>query len=81
MTARPRSLRDTMPHTAAIVDELRQVLGAAVVDRALRDAARGGRAFYAAEIGPAGELLQFGAPADGRRARIEGGQLVRDGYP
>lgn len=81
MAARSPSLRDTMPHTAAIVDEWRQVLGAAVVDRALRDAARGGRAFYAAEIGPAGELLHFGKPGQGRGARIEGGQLVHEGGP
>ena len=69
-------MRETMPETAALVDELRQALGAAVVDRAIRAAAKGGSAFYAAELTADGELLEFGRTADGQRARAGGGTLT-----
>lgn len=65
-----------MPETAALVDELRAALGATIVDAILRATQRGGRAFYAAELGADGTLREWGRAPSGRRAVVQGGQVV-----
>lgn len=69
-------LRDTMPEAAALVDELRAALGAAVVDRAIKAAGKGGSAFYVAELGADGQLREFGRTASGQRAHVAAGAVA-----
>jgi len=68
-----------MPETAALVDELRAALGATIVDAILRATRRGGRSFYAAELGADGVLREWGRAPSGRRAVVQGGQVVLAG--
>lgn len=76
-SARPgESLQDHMPQTAGLVDELRDVLGATIVDAILRATVRGGRGFYAAELGADGVLRDWGRAPSGRQAAVQGGQVV-----
>ena len=65
------AMRLRMPATAAIVDELRAVLGRAAVAALLRDTARGGRRFFAAELVD-GELRCWGRAPSGRVAVVQG---------
>lgn len=69
------ALRQRMPATAALVDELRAALGRAAVDALLRDTARGKRRFYAAELVD-GELREWGRAPSGRVAEVRDGQVV-----
>jgi hypothetical protein len=70
------SMRELMPGTAALVDELRASLGQAIVDRIVRDAMRGKPTMYAAEVGPDGVLREFGHAPSGRRAVMQDGELL-----
>lgn len=67
-------MRQAMPQVAAIVDELRQCLGAERVDALLLRAQRGEPVFYAAELVD-GELREFGRSASGQRVIAMGGVL------
>lgn len=60
------SLRESMPKTAALVDEVRAVFGAAALRKG---------SFYAAEVGQGGELLEYGAPLDGKRRVVVDGRV------
>lgn len=44
-------LRDAMPTTAAIIDDLRSAFGADEINAAIRDGMQGGERFYACEAG------------------------------
>jgi hypothetical protein len=46
-----KPLRQTMPTTAAWVDELREAFGADAINPAIRNGVAGGAAFYATEGG------------------------------
>lgn len=70
------SLRDLMPGTAEIVDDLRRAFGRERADRIVRDAMQGKPTMYAVEVGPDGVLREFGHAPGGRRAVLEGGALV-----
>lgn len=63
------SLRAVMPETAAIVDELRQVLGQAWADRLVLGGKQGKGTFLAVERCPDGQTRSFGSirPLGGRR--------------
>jgi len=68
-----KGLRETMPTTAWLVDQLRLKWGAEQVDALLKRAMRGEGSkalgsFYVAEIDEGGELREFGATVDGRSA-------------
>ena len=67
-------LRQSMPATAAMVDELRATLGPALVDGLLRRAKQGAPVFYAAEVVD-GKLREFGRAPSGQRVILMGGQL------
>lgn len=75
-TERKGSMRQLMPDTAALVDELRQCFGQAHADRIVRDAMQGKPTMYAAEVGPDGVLREFGHAPSGRRAVLQGGELL-----
>lgn len=45
------SLRETMPQTAAFIDECREVFGAEMVNDAIRLSMQGAQTFYAVENG------------------------------
>ena len=68
-------MRQTMPQVAGIVDELRQALGAPLVDRLLLAAKTGRPVFYAAEFGDDGVLREFGKSPSGQRVIAMGGVL------
>lgn len=70
------SLREVMPATAAIVEEMRQAFGPAMVDRIVREAMAGRPTMYAAEMGRDGVLRVFGQAPSGRKAALQGGELV-----
>lgn len=74
-TAGGTAMRQRMPATAALVDELRAALGREAVDTLLRDTARGGRRFYAAELVD-GQLREWGRAPSGRVAAVSDGQVV-----
>jgi hypothetical protein len=66
-------MREAMPQVAGMVDELRQVLGAQLIDGLLLRAKRGAPVFYAAEIGADGVLREFGRAPSGQRVIALGG--------
>lgn len=70
------SMRELMPGTAALVDELRQAFGQAHADRIVRDAMQGKPTMYAAEVGPDGVLREFGRAPSGQRAVMQDGALL-----
>lgn len=74
------SLRDTMPATAALIDELRKRWSVEAVDALIRQAMRGQAdqhgALYFAECGPDGQLHEFGCTRDGRHVVLDGGELA-----
>jgi hypothetical protein len=57
----PKGLRQLMPVTAEIVDELRQWLGREFVDEQIRQGKRGRPTFWARETGPDGVVREFGS--------------------
>ena len=59
------SLRELMPQTAAIVDELRQALGREWADRLVLGGKQGKGSFWAEEIGPDGVRREFGSRRHG----------------
>ena len=65
-----------MPLTAAIVDDLRQALGAGVVDAILRGTRQGRPMFYAAEVGADGQLREWGRAPSGQRGVVVDGVVV-----
>lgn len=74
-------LREQMPVTAWLVDQLRVRWGAEVTDalvrRAMRGMAGGGQGFfYSAEFGPDGVLREFGCSGSGGTFAAEDGRLV-----
>lgn len=73
------SLREVMPQTAAIVDDLRVMLGKEWADRIVLGGKLGRRTFYCAEIGADGVLREFGTSPSGRRGVVVDGrvELVR----
>ena len=71
------SLRDVMPQTAEFIDQVRQAFGRERVDAILLRAKCGLGGFHAAEIGPDGQLREFGSSLDGRRFAVVDGQLQR----
>ncbi len=64
-----------MPETAAFIDGLRKELGQAYVDRLLMAGKQGKPGCYFAEVGPDGQLHEFGTPAT-RRAQVVDGKLT-----
>lgn len=74
--AKGKSLRDTMPQTAELVDWLRQEFGKDKADALMLKGKQGKGGFYAAELGPDGVLREFGSAASGARA-----VLRQDGTP
>lgn len=56
-----KEMRELMPQTAAIVDELRQALGTDWANRLLRQGQAGRGGFWAQETGPDGVLREFGS--------------------
>jgi hypothetical protein len=73
------SLRDTMPITAAFIDELRQRWTPEKVDAVLRRAKAGQGVAHFAEIGADGELRQWGTAPAGRTVTVVDGVIVRGG--
>lgn len=67
-------MREQMPATAALVDELRATLGPALVDGLLRRAKHGAPVFYPAEVVD-GQVREFGRAPSGQRVILMGGQL------
>lgn len=60
--AKPQgSLREVMPDTAAIVDELRAVFGKEFADKLVLDGKMGRLRFKSVEIGPDGVERTFGS--------------------
>lgn len=55
------TLREVMPETAALVDELRQALGKELADRIVLGGKAGKGTFRAVEIGPDGQARTFGS--------------------
>jgi hypothetical protein len=68
--AKGKSLRDTMPHTAALVDWLRQDFGKEAADRIVLQGKSAAGGFYAAEMGADGTLKQFGKSRSGAVAQV-----------
>ena len=68
-TGKKGSLREVMPGTAAIVDELRQVLGREWADRIVLGGKQGRGTFWARETGPDGVVREFGSRRPGRAAK------------
>jgi len=68
-------MRQSMPKAAALVDELRQSLGPALVDRLLLAAKRGAPVFYVAEVGSDGQLREFGRAPSGQRVIVMDGLI------
>lgn len=60
MTAKG-SLREVMPQTAAIVDELRQALGREWADRLVLGGKQGRGTFWTREQCPDGQVREFGS--------------------
>jgi hypothetical protein len=71
------SLRDVMPQTAQFIDQLRAELGRDRVDAILLRAKAGRGGFHAAEIGPDGQLREFGSSRDGTRFTVVAGKVER----
>jgi hypothetical protein len=71
-------MRATMPLSAALIDELRDALGREWVDQLLRATKRGAAKVYLAELSTDGQLLEWGRPPSGQRARLVGGRCVID---
>ena len=69
------SLRDVMPHTAAVVDMLRENFGKAYADAIVAKGRAGQGGFYMAEVGPDGVLREFGSTQGGQRAALVDGAL------
>lgn len=66
--SRKGSLREVMPETARLVDELRDVLGREWADRLVLAGRQGKGTFWAREQCPDGETREFGSRrAGGRR--------------
>lgn len=59
------SLRELMPETAALVDELRQALGREWADRLVLGGKQGKGTFWAQETGPDGVVREFGSRRKG----------------
>lgn len=57
----PASLREVMPQTAAVIDELRALLGKEAADRIVLGGKAGRGTFRAVEIGPDGVERTFGS--------------------
>lgn len=75
-----QSLRDVMPQTAALIDELRAQFGREVIDTIVLAGKRGRPVFYAAELGPDGQLREFGTAPGRRRAVVDtAGKVVMHG--
>ncbi|MEY2685805.1 MAG: hypothetical protein RL375_3 [Pseudomonadota bacterium] len=55
------SLREVMPETAALVDEMRQVLGVEWANRLLLQGKAGKGGFWSKETGPDGVVREFGS--------------------
>jgi hypothetical protein len=55
------SLREVMPVTAEIVDWLRTQLGTAAADRIVQGGKAGRGSFWAREVGPDGQVREFGS--------------------
>lgn len=71
-----KSLREVMPQTAQIVDELRAQFGKEVIDRIVLQGKAGRGTFYAAELGPDGVLREFGSARGRRRPEVVDGRVV-----
>jgi len=69
MSDKGQSLREVMPETAAIVDELRLVLGKAWADRLVLGGKLGKGTFWARETCPDGVVREFGSKATARGRR------------
>ena len=70
------ALREAMPRTAALVDELRRALGVEWADRLVRAGMQGKPAFYAAEVCGDGTVREFGTSPSGQRPALRDGSLV-----
>jgi hypothetical protein len=68
--AKGKSLRDSMPQTAELVDWLRQEFGKVAADRIVLQGKTAAGGFYAAEIGADGTLKQFGKTRSGAVAQV-----------
>jgi hypothetical protein len=68
--AKGKSLRDTMPHTAELVDWLRQDFGKEAADRIVLRGKSAAGGFYAAEVAADGTLKQFGKSRSGAVAQV-----------
>lgn len=75
--AKGKSLRDTMPQTANVVDWLRQEFGKEKADALVLQGKQGKGRFYAAEIGPDGLLREFGSTATGGRVVLSNDGLLQ----
>jgi len=64
-----------MPKTAELVDQLREAFGAEHIDGLMRQGKVGRGGFWAAEVGPDGELRQYGSRSDGKRAELVDGRV------
>lgn len=73
------SMREVMPETAAFIDACRAQFGRDVIDAIIMRAKRGDPVFHAAEIGPDGQLRQFGTARRGQVVSVSGGKVVRRG--
>jgi hypothetical protein len=81
--SKPQSLREVMPQTAAVIDELRREFAALLgseeagrryVNGLVAKGARGEGGFYFAEVGPDGVAREYGSTVSGERAAWHPGQ-------